>query len=171
MKNIKIYLRNIFLVLFIFLFTLIFSKTSPFGKGILGLSDGISQFKPMLFDFITKFKLGILESYTFNNGLGNPTIFNLLYYLSSPVNLIALLFNKPDYMYLAVILVKMTIATITMTFYVSHKTERKEIITIAKDMGDSDGADLRVLLYDNQLVRIISEKYCCIKARKRCGKY
>ena len=36
----------------------------------------------------------------------------------------------------------------------------KEVITIAKDMGDSDATDLRVLLYDNKLVNVISEKYC-----------
>ena len=36
----------------------------------------------------------------------------------------------------------------------------KEVITIAKDMGDSDSTDLRVLLYDNQLVSIKSFDFC-----------
>ncbi len=131
MKKLRIYLINIILIISIFLLVLYAKGVSPFGNNILGLSDGVYQFKPMLYDFIMKIKYGILESYSFNNGLGNPTIFNILYYLASPVNLIALLFNKPDTMYLAVILVKISIATISMTFYVSHKTDKKEVIIIS----------------------------------------
>ena len=58
-------------------------------------------------------KNGTLELYSFNNGLGNPFIFNFSYYLISPVNFIGLLFNNGDLMYLAVILVKLAISAIT----------------------------------------------------------
>ena len=131
MKNKKVYFINIILVLSIFIITMLVCKVSPFGNNLLGYSDGIFQFKPMLYDLIMKIKTGILESYSFNNGLGNPLIFNMLYYLASPVNYVALLFNTPDGMYLSVLLVKMVIASITMTFYVSKKTDKTDVIIIA----------------------------------------
>ena len=114
----------------IFLLILILTETSPFGKDILGKSDAIVQFKPMLFDFIMGLKTNTLEVFSFNNGLGNPIIFNYLYYLSSPLNLIAILFNKPDAMYLSTLLLKIALATITSTFYFKKKTNNNFISTI-----------------------------------------
>ena len=111
----KTYFINIILVIFIFIIVLLINKVSPFGNNIFAYSDGTYQFKPMLFDMVMKIKHNLLESYSFSNGLGNPTIFNCLYYLSSPINIIALLFNNADYMYLAVILVKLAIASFSMT--------------------------------------------------------
>ena len=127
----KTYFINIILVIFIFIIVLLINKVSPFGNNIFAYSDGTYQFKPMLFDMVMKIKHNLLESYSFSNGLGNPTIFNCLYYLSSPINIIALLFNNADIMYLAVILVKLAIASFSMTFYVSKKTDKSEVIIIA----------------------------------------
>ena len=74
-KKYKIYLINIFVVLGMFLLILLIGKVSPFGTNILGKSDSIAEFKPMLFNFITKLRTGTLLNYSFNNGLGNPFIF------------------------------------------------------------------------------------------------
>ena len=130
LKNIHPYIINIVIISLILLLTLIISNTSPFGTKLLGKSSAITQFKPMLYDFIIGIKTNSLESFSFNNGLGNPTIFNFLYYLASPFNLIALLFNTPDKMYLSTIILKTTIASLTMTMYLKKKTNNLFITII-----------------------------------------
>ena len=122
LKNTHPYIINSLIIIIILLLTLIISNTSPFGNNILGKSDAIVQFKPMLYDLIMGIKTNTLEGFSFNNGLGNPTIFNFLYYLASPFNLIALLFNNPDKMYLSTIVFKTAIASLTMTMYLKKKT-------------------------------------------------
>ena len=131
LQNKKIYFINILIILSIFIITLIANKISPFGNNILSKSDNIVIFKPMLFDFITKLKNGTLLSYSFNNGLGHPTVFNYVYCLSSPLNLIAILFKSPDAMYLSTTILKLLVGTITMTYYVKSKTENNYIIFIS----------------------------------------
>lgn len=117
LKTLKPYITNVLLVVSIFLLTLMICDVSPFGDTILGKSDAVAQYKPMLYNYIMNIKNGTFELYSFNNGLGNPFIFNFTYYLISPVNFIGLLFNNGDVMYLAVIIVKIAIAAITTTYY------------------------------------------------------
>lgn len=116
-KQLKPYIINTITIVAIFILTLIITKTSPFGTQAIGKSDAIAQYKPMLYNFIMSLKNGILESYSFNNGLGNPFLFNYTYYLISPLNLIALLFKNGDIMYLSVIIIKMIFTSIFTTFY------------------------------------------------------
>ncbi len=130
-KKYKIYLINIFVVLGMFLLILLIGKVSPFGTNILGKSDSIAEFKPMLFNFITKLRTGTLLNYSFNNGLGNPFIFDFIYHLASPLNLIAIFFKSPDEMFLSTIMLKLMVGSIIMTYYVSTKTNNKYIIFIA----------------------------------------
>ena len=103
-KKIQPYIINTLIVVAIFISILIISKTSPFGSNVLGNPDAIARFKPLLFNFITNLKNGTLDIYSFNNGLGHPFLFNYIYYLISPLNLIALLFKKADHMFLSVII-------------------------------------------------------------------
>jgi len=129
-KN-KIYFINIVAIIAIFIMVLLLNKISPFGNNILGKSDAINQFKPMLFDFITKIKTGSLLNYSFNNGLGTPFIFTYIYYLASPLNLIALLFKTVDGMYLSTLLIKLLVGSLTITYYAKNKTNNNYIIFIA----------------------------------------
>ncbi len=81
MKTLKkywIHLFNMLLAVFVFLLIWYIAKVYPFGPKPLGASDGLVQFKPMIYDVIAKLKLGTLGTYSFNNGLGNPVIFNIL---------------------------------------------------------------------------------------------
>lgn len=130
LKKILPYIINILLVISIFIITMLITKTYPFGNNILGKSDAIVQFKPMLYNFIMSIKTHTIGSYSFNNGLGNPIIFNFIYYLSSPFNLIALFFNNPDYMYLSCLLLKLVLTSITITFYAKKKTNNNFLSTI-----------------------------------------
>lgn len=134
MKTLKkywIHLFNILLAVFVFLLIWYIAKVYPFGPKPLGASDGLVQFKPMIYDVIAKLKLGTLGTYSFNNGLGNPVIFNILYYVSSPLNLICLLFNSPNVMYLVVTTLKVAFTALNISIYASSKTNKKIAITIA----------------------------------------
>ncbi len=134
MKNVKKlipYLINSLIVITIFIIVLLITKTSPFGNNILGKADAITQYKPMLYNFIMSIKKGTFTIYSFNNGLGNSFLFTFIYYLSSPINLIALLFNKPDSMFLAVIITKLILTTVNITFYTNKKTNKPFVSLIA----------------------------------------
>lgn len=126
-----LYIINLILTLLIFCIFLKIRNVYPFGIYDIANSDGIAQFRPMLFDLVMKIKKGILEVYTFNNGLGNPTIFNMLYYTSSPLNLLLIVFRDPNKMYYGSIVIKIILTSLFMTFYSSSKTENKLIIIIS----------------------------------------
>lgn len=130
LKKIFPYILNILLVLSIFIITLIITKTYPFGDYTIGKSDAIIQYKPMLYNFIMSIKTHTISAYSFNNGLGNPLIFNFIYYLSSPLNLIALFFNNPNSMYLSCLLFKLALTSLTITFYAKQKTNNNFLPTI-----------------------------------------
>ncbi len=131
LKNKKIYFINVVLAILVFLIALYFNKISPFGNMMIGKSDASVQFKPMIYNLIMKMKTGTLLNYSFNNGLGNPTAFDFIYYIASPFNLVALLFNNPNMMYLIVTLTKIAICAITTTFYCKKKTDNYYIIFIS----------------------------------------
>ena len=130
-KKNKIYIINLLFSVGIFLFILIFNKISPFGDKMLGYSDAPLQFKPMLYSLMMKIKTGILLNYSFNNGLGNAIIFDFLYYISSPLNFIAIFFKSPDAMYLSATVIKILVASLCMTFYVKKKTDNNYVNFIA----------------------------------------
>ena len=127
----KLYIFNATLTICLFLFICYNVKNYHFSNNTFGTSDGLAQFKPMLFDVITKIKMGIFSNYSFNNGLGNPSIFNILYYVSSPINIFAFLFKKPENMYFYVLVVKILITSLCVTKYSLSKTKNKFAIIIA----------------------------------------
>ena len=130
-KKTYIYFINILITLSIFMIILKLSNIYPFGELSFGISDGLGQFKPMIYDLLMRIKLGVLTSYSFSNGLGNPTIFNVLYYTSSPIELVGLLFNDPNAMYFYPLLVKLVITSINTTLYSKSKTNSIFAIIIA----------------------------------------
>ena len=130
-NNLSIYLINITLVLFLFLVVLKINNIYPFGKISFGISDGLTQFRTMIYDLLMKIKLGLLTSYSFTNGLGNPTLFNILYYTSSPIQLFGLFFNNPQSMYFFPLVIKLVIASINTTLYSKSKTNNSFAIIIA----------------------------------------
>ena len=131
MSKYKKYIISILACILIFMLSLYLNRIFPFGTELLGKSDAFVQFKPMLYNFVMKIKTGTLLNYSFNNGLGNATIFDFWYYLASPLNLIALLFKSPNGMYLGATLLKIIVASITTTFYASKKTKNELIIFIS----------------------------------------
>ena len=131
MKKVNIYILNIAIILILFYILLKFNNIYPLGNLSFGISDGLGQFKPMIYDLLMRIKTGVLTSYSFANGLGNPTIFNILYYTSSPIELAGLLFNDPNAMYFYPLLVKLIITSINTTLYSKSKTNSIFAIIIA----------------------------------------
>lgn len=130
MKKLKPYIINTTIIIGLLLITFIINDIYPFGNKTLTLYDAISQYQPMLYNFIIKIKEGILLNYSFNTGFGQPFIFNFLYYLASPLNLVALLFKNPYTMFLSVIILKTILTGIFATFYASKKTNNAFLTTI-----------------------------------------
>ena len=130
LKKISPYIICSIIVIVIFLTTLKLNNSYPFGPYDIAKFDAIHQYKTMLYNFLMKIKENILLPYSINNALGNATIFNYLYYLASPINLLLLPFNNPNIIYLLCILIKIVISSITATFYGMKKTSNKLISII-----------------------------------------
>ena len=69
------------------------NKVSPFGNNSLLKVDFYHQYGPMLVEFINRIKSGNNLIYSFNAGLGIPIFRNYFNYLSSPINIIMILFK------------------------------------------------------------------------------
>ena len=117
LKNLVFYFIVAVLVSFIFFLSLRIMNVFPFGNIELAKCDGLYQYKAILYNFVMSIKEGTIKSFNFFNGLGNPTIFNYLYYLASPINLVGIFFNNPDSIYLSVIFVKTLFTSICALFY------------------------------------------------------
>lgn len=115
-------------VLGIFIINMLINGIYPFGSNDLAISDAATQYEPFLYDYITRLKNFNYYNYTFMNFLGNPSMFNFVYYLASPFNLIALLFNNYKLMYLSVIIIKLIIAAISAYHYFSKYDKKLGII-------------------------------------------
>jgi len=111
----------------ILLITFKINNFYPFGQYDLAKYDAYFQYKPFLYNFIISIKNGTISSFNFFNGLGNPTIFNYLYYLASPINLVAIPFNSPDAMYFFVIFIKTILTLIITLFYFKKRTDNNYI--------------------------------------------
>lgn len=129
-ETIKPYLINSIITILLFTMALVINKVAPFGKFSLAVNDAFYQYQPMLYNFITSLKEGILSNYTFITSLGSSFFFNYIYYLSSPLNLLVIPFNNPVTMYVFIILIKIIFTSITTTFYVMKKTNNKILSTI-----------------------------------------
>lgn len=131
MKKHKYLYLNLLLTAIIFIIFLMINKIYPFGTLNLAISDAIYQYSPMLYNFITKIQNNLLESYYFNLFLGMPSSFTFVYYLASPLNLIALIFKSPEAMYASVVILKMLVTSMFAYIYFSKKTDKKISILLA----------------------------------------
>ncbi len=129
-SSLNVYIINILITLTIFLITLIINDVAPFGNKDLAINDAYYQYKPMLFNFIKSIQEGTLSTYSFTNALGNSFFFNFTYYLSSPLNLFAILFKSANSMFLSVVTIKLLMTTVLTTFYAMKKTNNKVISSI-----------------------------------------
>ena len=124
----KNYIIVTFLATIIFLLFLKMKTIYPFGDLSLSRSDSHGQYQPLLFNFIASLKTHNLYSYSFNIGLGIPLAFSYVYYLASPLNIIALLFNNINDMVFALTLIRIILTSIFAKLYLSKKIDNEPII-------------------------------------------
>lgn len=114
-----------FLTLLIFMIT---AGVTPFGNKTLMVYDCLQQYLPFFSELKYKLMNGESLFYSWNIGCGSDFLLLFVYYLSSPFNLVVLMFDKSDlYAVMSfLIIVKMTIAAGSMGFYLTRRSEETE---------------------------------------------
>lgn len=105
---------------------------APFGENSLLQIDFYHQYGPMLGEFFDRIKNGLSLIYSFYSGLGLPFFRNFLNYLSSPFNLIILLFKRSDLLmsFSIIIGLRTVVAATTMVYFLSKKFNYKNLAFI-----------------------------------------
>lgn len=129
-KKLKNIFRNNLAIILTFLSALIIilcifylQKVAPFGNNSLLTIDFFHQYGPMLSELADRIKNGANLIYSFSMGMGLPLFRNFFNYLSSPFNIIILLFKHQDILvsYSVVIGLKAIISSCTMFYYLKKK--------------------------------------------------
>jgi len=127
---IKTLIKNNFIILLTIITGLIIinliyylQEVAPFGNNSLLQIDFFHQYAPMLGEYYDRIKNGLNLVYSFNSGLGLPLFRNFLNYLSSPFNLIILLFDRNNLLmsFSLIIGLKAVFASTTMVYFLSKK--------------------------------------------------
>ena len=112
---------------------------APFGHNSLAAMDADIQY----LDFFACLK-DVLEgrqqiTYTLTKGLGGTNLGNFSYYLTSPFNLLVLLFRKEQFhiMFDLIVALKLATAGLTMAFFLSRRFTLKSVICILLSLGYS----------------------------------
>ena len=105
---------------------------SPFGPRSVLVSDLSAQYAPYLATLRNKLLSGRSLTYSFEIGMGKNFMGILAYYLSSPLNLLALLFpvSRISEAILLLITLKISFAGAFMTAYLDHKFKDKSRMTL-----------------------------------------
>lgn len=101
----------------------------PFGTETTAIGDGMAQYVPFLSEFIDKLKNG--DSLFFSWHAANGTNFwaTIAYYLSSPFNFIALLFDKSQMIdaFALISLIKVFVSSLTFSIYLKKSYGKNDI--------------------------------------------
>lgn len=131
-KNNKLYVISFITATFIISLLFKLNNTTPFGGKSLLCVDFYHQYGPMLGELYDRLRGGENLIYSFNMGLGLPFFRNFLNYLSSPFNIIMLLFPRKYLVtsYSFIIGGKAVASCLTMVYFLSKKFKTKELILI-----------------------------------------
>ncbi len=110
----------------------ILNGVTPFGDKSLLKVDFYHQYGPMLGELYDRIHNASSLIYSFNMGLGLPLFRNFLNYMSSPLNIIMLLFKRDDLLtsFSVIIGIKAVITAVTMVYYLSKKHKTTELSLI-----------------------------------------
>ena len=92
--NNKLYILSFIIALIVISLLYKFNNTTPFGTQSLLCVDFYHQYGPMMAELYDRMHNFSSFIYSFNMAMGLPFFRNFLNYLSSPFNLIMLLFKK-----------------------------------------------------------------------------
>lgn len=127
-----------FVIPFVFLVLIcIIFGVSPFGDRSLVIIDGLHQYMPFFSEYQNKLLNNESMLYTWNGGLGMNFLALWAYYLSSPLNILIVLF-KQEYLNTAVsflIILKIALSGFTFAYYLIHRIDEPKIITLKNTLG------------------------------------
>lgn len=109
-------------------FLYFYAGITPVGDNSLANIDALQQYVPFLSEFRYKLLNHENLSYSWNGGLGMDFLMIYTYYLSSPINLLVVFFDRYeifDFFTLS-IFIKIVLATCTMGYYLSRKNGKVE---------------------------------------------
>ncbi|HHT77016.1 MAG TPA: YfhO family protein, partial [Clostridiaceae bacterium] len=100
---------------------------APFGPLTIWISDLKVQYAPFLSSLRSHLLEGKLTSYSFHTGLGKNSMGLFAYYLSSPFNLLVLLFpaSQISQAMAVIIILKMSLASAFMSFFLCVRRQDK----------------------------------------------
>lgn len=130
--NNKLYILSFIVGIIIISILFKLNNVAPFGDRSLLCVDFYHQYGPMLAELYDRLLSGENLLYSFNMAMGLPFFRNFLNYLSSPFNLIMLLFQRKDLItsYSFIIGLKAIFSCVTMVYYLSKKFKTKELYLI-----------------------------------------
>ncbi len=126
-KHINNYIITFLIVSVIILFIYFLEGYTPFGNNTLATMDAEIQYLD-LFMYLKDVLLGKNSiSYSFGAGLGGNMIAVFSYYLSSPLNLLIIFFNKSnlEIFFNLIVMIKLSIAAVTCTYFLKHRFNNK----------------------------------------------
>ncbi len=132
LKNNRLYFATFFIGVLIVGFIYQLNNVTPLGDNSLLCVDFYHQYGPMLGELYDRLHSFSGFTYSFSMGLGLPFFRNFLNYLSSPFNIIMLLFTRNNLVtsYSFIIGLKAVVASVTMVYYLSKKFDTKKLYLI-----------------------------------------
>lgn len=101
----------------------------PFGSNTTAFSDAVGQYVPMLAEMTEKIRTGSSLFFTWHAGRGTNFLATISYYLASPLNLIALLFNESDVdnAFSIITLLKPVLMSLTFGIYLKNVYKKNDL--------------------------------------------
>jgi len=128
-KNNKWIVATFFSAMFVISIIYILQKIAPFGNNSMLTVDLFHQYGPLLNELRDRLVNGESLLYSFNTGGGIPFYRNILNYLSSPFNILLLLFSKENIVmcFSIIIGLKICFAATTMSFFLKKAFKKDNI--------------------------------------------
>ncbi len=132
LKNNKLYVCTFFIAVIVISILYKLNNVTPFGDRSLLCVDFYHQYGPMLGELFDRIHNHSNFIYSFNMAMGLPFFRNFLNYLSSPFNILMLLFTKEGVLtsFSLIIGVKAVASSLTCVYYLSKKFKTKELYLI-----------------------------------------
>lgn len=125
-KDNYVYVVTFGIAFLLMLFAWYIGQVGPFGGRCLVVVDGVHQYLPFFSEYQEKLQhMGSMQ-YTFDVGLGNNFLSLWSYYLSSPFNLLIILFGKSHLPMLlnVIISTKIILAALCFAYFLRHAGNR-----------------------------------------------
>ncbi len=115
------------LLLMIFIFAV--SGIYPFGSLTSAFSDGINQYVPLLSELSSKIKEGSSLFFSYEMGRGTNFWSQITYYLTSPLNLLALFFKKDhiDHAFALITMIKPFFMALTFGIFLKYTYKKNDL--------------------------------------------